>query len=98
MSRRVSPRFAAAVAAAVTSLAVVFAALAQSASGFDVSWRAPFGGSSSSGGTFAVRGVAGQPVAGASSGGAYQVSSGFLAGGAVKYLRLLPLLSKDGSQ
>lgn len=91
-------RWAAALAGALASLAIVATAVSQSASGFDLSWRAPFGGGGSSGAAYVAQGVIGQPVSGRSAGGGYQVDSGFLGGGAVKFKRVLPLLSRDGAQ
>ncbi len=82
----------------VAAIGMVAAVVAQSASGtYDLSWRALVGGGSSSGGNYGEQGVIGQGLSGTSSGGGFEVSSGFLGGGQVKFSRALPMLAKDGS-
>lgn len=98
MSRRRTRRLLVAGTAGLGGLAVAAAVLAQSASGtYELSWRALAGGGSSSGGDFGDRGVIGQALAGTSTGGGYEVSSGFLGGGQAKFYRALPMLAKDGT-
>ncbi len=85
-------------ASGVAALALGAAALAQSASGvYELSWRTLSGGGKSSGGNYVEQGAIGQALARTSSGGSYSVSSGYLGGGAEKYKRYLPSLSKDGT-
>lgn len=93
-------RWIAAAGAGVIGMALVVGAMAQSASGWDLSFRATSGGGGpSSGGSYAVLGSIGQPVTGVSAdaGNVYTVASGYLAGGAEKYVRFVPLLSADGT-
>ena len=86
------------LAAVAAALLLVGVALAQSASGYDLSWRAIAGGSNASGGGYQVRSVIGQPLTAHSSGGSYAIDSGFLGGAApVKYKRTLPQLANDGA-
>jgi len=96
VSRR--KRWIAAAAGGVASLLVGAAALAQSSGGqYDLSWRALHGGGTSTGGNYTEQGVIGQGMARSSTGGGYTVDSGFLGGGAIKFKRYVPLLSRDGS-
>lgn len=98
MSRPRTRRAIAATAAGLGGLAVVAAVVAQSASGtYDLSWRALAGGGSSSGGNYGTQGVIGQSFARSSTGGGYTVDGGFLGGSQVKFNRILPMLSKDGT-
>jgi hypothetical protein len=97
MTGRPTRRLLALTAASLAAFAVVATALSQTASGFDLSWRGAFGGGSSSGGSYVTQGVIGQPFAASSSAASYQVGSGFLGGGAVKFKRFLPALSNDGT-
>ena len=91
-------RMVAIVSGGVGALTLGAAALAQTSGGaYDLSWRALAGGGKSTGGQYSEHGAIGQAVAGTSAGGAYTVSSGFLGGGSEKYKRVLPHLSKDGS-
>jgi hypothetical protein len=95
MSRRRRGLIAVLAGTAALAVAGVFA---QSSGGvYDLSWRALAGGGKSSGGGFVEQGVAGQAFAKTSTGGNFQVDSGFLGGGAEKFKRVLPFLSKDGS-
>jgi hypothetical protein len=95
MSRRKS---LAIVSGGLGALALGAAALAQSSNGaYELSWRALAGGGKSTGGTYSEQGAIGQALAKSSAGGNYTVSSGFLGGGSEKYKRVLPHLSKDGS-
>lgn len=96
MTARSTRKLLALTAASVAAFALAATALSQSASGFDLSWRAAFGGGSSSGGSYVAQGAIGQPFASSSSAASYQVGSGFLGGGAVKFKRFLPALSTDG--
>ncbi|MFN0148503.1 MAG: hypothetical protein ACKVT1_18525 [Dehalococcoidia bacterium] len=92
-------RLVAASGAVVAAVAVVVTVVAQSASGWELSFRALNAGGTSSGGTFATTGVIGQPLTGASTGGAYSVASGFYGGGGQeKFKRLLPHVATDGTQ
>ena len=85
-------------ASGLGALALAAAAFAQSSGGaYELSWRALAGGGKSTGGAYVEQGAIGQALAKTSSGGSYSVSSGFLGGGAEKYKRVLPHLSKDGS-
>lgn len=80
------------------ALALAAAAFAQTSGGaYELSWRALAGGGKSTGGAYSEQGAIGQALAKTSSGGNYSVSSGFLGGGSEKYKRVLPHLSKDGS-
>lgn len=97
MTRRRTRRLLALSAASVAGFALVATAVSQSASGYDLSWRAAVGGGSSSGGGYVVRGAIGQPLTVRSSGASYQVDSGYLGGGAVKFRLSIPALSKDGT-
>jgi hypothetical protein len=74
-------------------------ALAQSASGYDLSWRTFGGGSNatSADSTYKLQSVVGQTFTAHSGGGAYTVDSGFLGGQTGKTKRVLPQLAKDGS-
>ena len=73
-------------------------ALAQTSGGaYELSWRALAGGGKSTGAAYSEQGAIGQALAKTSTGGNYTVSSGFLGGGSEKYKRVLPHLSKDGS-
>ena len=79
------------------AVAVVAAVVAQTSGGaYDLSWRSMNGGGKSTGGNYSEQGVIGQALAKSSTGGSYTISSGFLGGGAEKYKRYLPVLSKDG--
>lgn len=83
--------------AGLVAVAAIATVAAQSASGWDLSWRATSGGGgSASGGAFALTGSIGQPVAMRSTGGVYAIDAGFLGGGAEKYRRFFQLLAKDG--
>lgn len=89
-------RWWAAGLAALAAGAIVATVVAQSASGWDVSWRATSsGGGVSAGGNYVVTGSLGQPVAAHSAGGAYAVDSGYLAGTAEKYRAFFPALASD---
>jgi hypothetical protein len=84
--------------AIAASLLLIGVALAQSASGYDLSWRTIAGGSNTSGGSYQVRSVIGQPLTAHSAGGSYAIDSGFLGGAApVKFKRTLPQLANDGA-
>lgn len=74
-------------------------AIAQTASGYDLSWRAFSGGSNavSNDGNYQLRSVVSQTFTGHSAQGAYAVDSGFLGGQTGKSKRFLPQLAKDGT-
>ena len=99
MTSRRTGKLLALTASSLAGFVLVATAVSQSASGYDLSWRATFGGGSSSGGGYVVQGAIGQPFAtiAIAPGGAYQVDGGFLGGGGVKFKRHLPALSRDGS-
>ena len=82
----------------ICALAVAGVAIAQSASGYDLSWHTFGGGgvSSSSDGVYGMRGVAGQTFIGQSSNGPYAVDSRYIGGGATpKTKRFVPEAAKD---
>lgn len=85
-------------AAALLPLALSAMAVAQvSVGNYELSFRALLGGGESTGGNYEVQGVVGQPLVGASTGGAYTVSSGFLAAATdQEFFRFLPFIAKDG--
>lgn len=85
--------------AALCAVAMAGTALAQSASGYDLSWRAFAGGANanSADGNYQLRSVVGQTFTAHSGGGAYTVDSGFLGGQTGKAKRFLPQLAKDGT-
>jgi len=58
--------------------------LAQSGAGYDLTWSTVDGGgyTFSAGGSYSLGGTAGQPDAGALTGGAYSLAGGFWSGGA----------------
>jgi uncharacterized membrane protein len=90
-------RFTTVVLAAAAGIAAVVLAVAQSASGvYDLSFSTFASGKPTTGGSYVAQSAIGQTLAGSSSGGAYQVNSGFLGGGQEKYKRYIPALSKDG--
>lgn len=84
--------------AAVAASAMVIAALAQSASGWDLSFSGSTGGGgTSSQATLSLVGTIGQPFAGTSSLENFKVSSGFLGGGGSdKIRRIMPAVAADG--
>ena len=69
--------------AAVSAVALAATALAQSASGYDVSWHTIAGGgnASSADSKYQLKSVIGQTFVDSSSNGPYTVDSGFLGGG-----------------
>jgi hypothetical protein len=77
----------------LSSFTLVFG---QSGGGYDLSWHTiAGGGGTSSGGNYTAASTIGQPAAGHSSGGTFEVSSGFWAAfppqtGAVSYTVYLP--------
>jgi hypothetical protein len=82
---------------AVLLLAALFLAasrtLAQSGSGYDLSWSTlDSGGGQSSGGDYTLAGTIGQPDAGALAGGGYTLTGGFWGGAAAQYRIYLPLV------
>jgi len=75
-------------------------ALAQSGSGYDLSWSTVDGGGGtfSTGGDYSLGGTAGQPDAGLLSGEGYTLAGGFWPGGAVavpEYHIYLPLVVRN---
>ena len=63
------------------ALALPSAALAQSGGPYDLTWSNIGAGGSASGGAYMLSGTAGQPDAGALSGGSYTLTGGFWGGG-----------------
>jgi len=55
----------------------------QSGGPYELSWNTVEGGGTSTGGTYLVRGLAGQPDAGAMTGGSYEIHGGYSGGGDV---------------
>lgn len=85
-------------AGGAAALVAVTLAVAQSASGaYDLSFSTFAGGKAASGGSYDAQSAIGQTLGQSSSGGVYQVNSGFLGGGQEKYRRFIPQLSKDGT-
>ncbi len=72
-------------------------ALAQSGGGYDLTWNTVDGGGYtwSTGGGYALGGTAGQPDAGALSGGGYTLLGGFWCGAAAQYRIYLPLVLRN---
>jgi hypothetical protein len=62
-------------------VALAIPAKAQRGGPYDLTWNTMDGGDFSIGGTFALRGVIGQPDAGWMSGGAFTIQGGFLVKG-----------------
>ena len=86
---------------AVAALGLAAAAVAQSSGGiYDLSFSGiNGGGGNSTGGSYALLGSIGQPIAGNASQGTYTLNGGFLGGGGPsKVLRFMPSLSRDGVQ
>jgi len=88
------------VLAACLLLLAASAVQAQSGAGYDLSWSTVDGGGGtfSTGGGYSLGGTAGQPDAGALSGGGYALAGGFWPGGAVaapEYVIYLPLVVRD---
>jgi hypothetical protein len=88
-------RFAAALAGALAALALLATAVSQSASGWDLTFHASFGGGTSDEGPYVLDGLIGQPFAGESEQGAFAVNAGLFGGGAEKYRAIAPLLTHD---
>ncbi|MBI2767054.1 MAG: hypothetical protein HYX53_14240 [Chloroflexi bacterium] len=80
---------------AVAGLAVTVAALAQSASGWDLSRFAYGGGGTSTGSVYTVQGISGQPFALTSTGGNWTVNAGLLGGILEKFKRFAPFVGRD---
>jgi len=81
----------------VCALFIVSIVAAQSGGGYDLTWNTIDGGGGSSiSGSYALIGAIGQADAGASSGGAYMLNGGFLAGtgatSTTNYRVYLPLI------
>lgn len=91
-------RFIALTGTGVAASAVAIVVLAQSASGWDLSFSGPTGGGGlSSKDSFSLVGTIGQPIAGTSSLDSFKVSSGFLGGGGNdKIRRIMPAVASDG--
>ncbi|MBC7227360.1 MAG: hypothetical protein H5T61_09010 [Thermoflexales bacterium] len=72
-------------------------ALAQSGGGYNLSWSTIDGGgyTFSTGGSYSLGGTAGQPDAGALSGGVYVLSGGFWGGGVPGHRTYLPLVLRN---
>jgi len=74
---------------------VASAALAQSGSGYDLTWSTiDNGGGESSGSGYTLNGTIGQPEAGTLSGGGYTLAGGFWGGTVSQYAVYLPLVFK----
>ena len=74
---------------------IASAALAQSGSGYDLTWSTiDNGGGESVGSGYTLNGTIGQPDAGALSGGGYSLSGGFWSGGSSQYQVYLPVILK----
>ena len=72
-----------------------FSALAQSGSGYDLTWNTiDGGGGSSSGGSYTLGGTIGQPDAGVMNGGSYTLVGGFWSGATARHNIYLPLILK----
>ena len=77
-------------------LLVAGAALAQSGDGYDLSWNTfDGGGGTSAGGDYIVSGTAGQPDAGALTGGEYTLIGGFWGGASTRYELLIPAVLRQ---
>ena len=64
---------------------------------FSISWwTVDNGGGVSQGGLYRISGTAGQPDAGKSTGGTYDLSGGFWSG-SLNYMTRLPMVSRGGS-
>jgi hypothetical protein len=83
--------------ALVVLLAFLLLASAVSADGvYTISWfTVDGGGGTSSGGTYALSGTAGQPDARVLGGGGYTLAGGFWAGGKPQYGVFLPLVLRN---
>jgi hypothetical protein len=76
-------------------LVVASTALAQSGSGYDLTWNTIDGGGGSSGGGYTLVGTIGQPDVGiAMNGSSYTLVGGFWAGAISQYVVYLPLVIK----
>ena len=77
----------------VLAVAVIGAARVSAAGGYNLDWWAIAGGgvTTNSGGNYSLGGTIGQPAAGASSGGSYNLISGFWALTQQLYKLFLPL-------
>jgi len=79
----------------VLLLIVASTVLAQSGSGYDLTWSTiDNGGGESVGSGYTLNGTIGQPDAGALSGGGYSLSGGFWSGGSNQYQVYLPVVLK----
>ncbi|MGD9933114.1 MAG: hypothetical protein AB7T37_05280 [Dehalococcoidia bacterium] len=98
LNRYRAGRFLALTGAAVAASAVAIVVLAQSASGWDLSFSGPTGGGGvSSQDNLSLVGTIGQPIVGVSSLETFKVSSGFLGGGGNdKIRRIVPAVASDG--
>jgi hypothetical protein len=77
------------------SLVVVSTVLAQSGSGYDLTWNTIDGGGDTSAGSgYTLVGTIGQPDAGTLSGGSYSLAGGFWSSGPSQYRVHLPLVIK----
>ena len=80
----------------VLLLIVASAALAQSGSGYDLTWSTiDNGGGESDGSGYVLNGTIGQPDAGLLSGGGYTLSGGYWSGTNAQYNIYLPLIVKQ---
>ncbi len=86
------------MALALLTLIPTASSMAQTGGGYDLTWSTIDGGGYmfSTGGSFSLGGTAGQPDAGALSGGSYSLAGGFWIGeGAAQYKIYLPLTLKN---
>jgi hypothetical protein len=86
------------LAIAAVGAASVTAVFAQRADDWNVDRTGPTsGGGESTGGGYALYGVIGQAIVGHSSSQGHGLESGLLGGGAEKYHRVLPFITRDGT-
>jgi hypothetical protein len=80
----------------VLLIITVSLAVAQSGSGYDLTWSTiDGGGGASSNDGYTLNGTIGQPDVGALSGGGYTLTGGFWSGVLTQYRVFLPLVMRD---
>ena len=85
-----------AAGAAILAIAGYLTASGQAANVFDLSFgNFTSGGGQTSGGTYSVYGVLGQPQVGVSIGGSYAINSGLTGGASIKFRAFAPFISSD---
>jgi hypothetical protein len=82
--------------AGVAAVAIVATVVAQSASGWDLSFSGTGGGGRSTGGAFVLTGHVGEPVVGHATGGSYIADSGLFGLLAETFKRVIPHVAADG--